>query len=71
MLYTLYTNLQGPRSLTNIAAVVLPSFYILQISLMMVTKQWLKHVADFLNSKAAFWLKTCILNSHTICIMQQ
>lgn len=54
MLYTLYTNLQGPRSLTNIAAVVFPSFYILEISLMMATKQWLKHVADFLNSKAVF-----------------
>jgi hypothetical protein len=54
MLYNFYTNLQGPRSLTNIAAAVFPSFHILEISLMMATKQWLKYVADFLKSKAVF-----------------
>jgi hypothetical protein len=54
MFYTLYTNLQGPSSLTNTAAVVFPSFHILEISLIMAKKPWLKHAADFLNSKAVF-----------------
>ena len=29
---------------------------------MMVTKQYMKHVADLLNGKVVFWLKTCIFN---------
>jgi hypothetical protein len=42
------------RSLTSIATVLFPSFHILEIGLMMVTKQYMKHVADLLNGKVVF-----------------
>jgi len=42
------------RSLTSIATVLFFSFHILEIGLMMVTKQYMKHVADLLNGKGVF-----------------
>jgi len=42
------------RSLTSIATVLFPSFHILEIGLMMVTKQYMQHVADLLNGKVVF-----------------
>jgi len=46
-------NKSSYRSPASFATVLFPSFYILEIGLM-VTKQYIKHVADLLNGKVVF-----------------